>query len=77
MLYPRHLNGLLLCLTIYFIPTGIAVACARTNARSLYYFNLLLGWTLIGWVVALVWSCSTDTRLAAAMGRGRSRVRQA
>jgi hypothetical protein len=24
--------------------------------------NLLLGWTLIGWVASLVWACTADTR---------------
>lgn len=43
-------------LAIYFLPTIIAVAGKRRNALSIFLLNLLLGWTFIGWVVALVWS---------------------
>ncbi|TFG45109.1 MAG: superinfection immunity protein [Dehalococcoidia bacterium] len=41
---------------IYFLPTVIAVAGKHRNALSIFLLNLLLGWTFIGWVAALVWS---------------------
>lgn len=41
----------LLCL--YLIPTFVAAARKVPNAGSVFVINLLLGWTLIGWVVAL------------------------
>lgn len=41
---------------IYFLPTIIAVAGRRRNTFAIFLLNLLLGWTFIGWVVALVWS---------------------
>ena len=48
--------GLLLlgvALFIYFLPTY----CGRNkrNAGAIFALNLLLGWTLVGWVVALGW----------------------
>lgn len=45
----------------YLLPTGIAVGRGRTNTMSIFMVNLFLGWTLIGWVVALAWSVATDT----------------
>lgn len=40
-------------LVIYFIPTIVAVHRGVTNQGSVFVLNLFLGWTLIGWVVAL------------------------
>lgn len=44
----------------YLLPTGIAVGRGRTNTGSIFVLNLCLGWTLIGWVVALTWSVAAD-----------------
>ena len=40
----------------YFIPTIIAFKKERDNKVSILALNLLLGWSLIGWVVSLVWA---------------------
>ena len=44
----------------YFLPTIIANGNHKRNAGAILALNLLLGWTLIGWVVALVWSLTSD-----------------
>lgn len=44
----------------YFIPTLVAVGWSRKNGVSIAVVNLFLGWTLIGWVVALAWACAED-----------------
>lgn len=49
---------LLLSLFIYFLPTVIANRNDHHNTTGIFLVNLLLGWTLIGWVAALVWSVS-------------------
>ncbi len=41
---------------IYFLPTIIAIARRRDNILAIFLLNFFLGWTFIGWVVALVWS---------------------
>ena len=54
---------------LYLLPTVIAVIRKKENAGAIAIVNLLLGWTFIGWVVALVWSVSTqmvDVRPASA-----------
>ncbi len=43
-------------LGIYFIPTFVAYDRKMKNKESVLWLNLLLGWTFIGWVVALIWS---------------------
>ena len=40
----------------YFLPWAIAVTRGKTNASTIGWVNFLLGWTVIGWVVALVMS---------------------
>lgn len=45
---------------IYFVPTIIALANKRGQSLGIFLLNLLLGWTLLGWVGALVWACVKD-----------------
>lgn len=45
-----------LSLAIYFLPSIIAFAGKRRNALAIFLLNFFLGWTFIGWVIALVWS---------------------
>ena len=47
---------LTLAVAVYFIPNWIASARKHPNANAIFVTNLLLGWTLVGWVVALIWS---------------------
>jgi hypothetical protein len=58
----RKICGFLITLLTlgYMMPAGIA--CIR-NAKSepaIFLTNLLLGWTLIGWIVALAWALCGD-----------------
>ena len=47
-------------LCLYFLPTIIAAARKKTNLMAIFLVNLFLGWSVIGWVVALVWAVSTE-----------------
>jgi hypothetical protein len=40
----------------YFLPAIIAWVRAHYNRVAILALNLLLGWTVVGWVVSLVWS---------------------
>jgi hypothetical protein len=42
----------------YFAPAIIAAARHHHNLGSIIVINLLLGWTFIGWIVALAMSVS-------------------
>lgn len=41
---------------LYLLPTIEAWLRGHTNRAAVAALNVLLGWTLIGWVVALVWA---------------------
>ena len=42
------------CLFGYFIPS--MVGGTKKNSGAIFVLNLFLGWTLIGWVGALIWA---------------------
>lgn len=46
----------------YFLPTIVAFTRKVTDRGSVVVINLFLGWTLIGWVVALAMACRSSTR---------------
>lgn len=41
---------------MYFVPAIVAGAFKHPNATGIGVLNFFLGWTVIGWVVALVWA---------------------
>jgi hypothetical protein len=45
-----------LIFAFYFMPTLIALLRQHKNKLAIFLLNLLLGWTVLGWVVSLVWS---------------------
>jgi hypothetical protein len=50
--------GVIIVLALYFLPSMIAGMgkVKHPNANSIFVVNLFLGWTFIGWVVALAWA---------------------
>jgi len=44
----------------YFLPTLVAWNRHKRNTVAIFLLNLFLGWTLVGWVVSLVWAVSVD-----------------
>ena len=44
---------------LYFLPT--IIGWNKRNSNSILALNLFLGWTFIGWVIALVWALSKDS----------------
>lgn len=55
------LAALAVVLAVYFLPTVIAYARVKRNIWAIFALNLLLGWSVIGWVIALVWALSVET----------------
>ena len=55
---------------IYFLPAILAATQGHDRAHLVFWLNLLLGWTVIGWVAALAWTVMTrpepDTAAAVA-----------
>ena len=50
---------------MYFLPSILALARSKRDLVGIVLLNFFLGWTMIGWVVALVWAVKTDYPLAA------------
>lgn len=55
-----HSSALLVVLALYFVPSIVAVARKVTHQGSVIVINVFLGWTFIGWVVALAMACRTS-----------------
>jgi hypothetical protein len=53
--------GAALSIFIYFLPS--IVGRHKTNAVAIFMLNLFLGWTFLGWIVALVWACTEDSAM--------------
>lgn len=60
------LNLILLafCLFLYFLPSVIAQSNGHKQTSAISALNLFLGWTLLGWVIALVWACIKENNSA-------------
>lgn len=49
--------AVVLFIGLYFLPTWIARDRKHRNLLAVGVLNLTLGWTLLGWIAALVWAC--------------------
>jgi T4 superinfection immunity protein len=47
-------------LMVYAIPTIVTLARKVRNAPAILLINVLAGWTIIGWFVALVWASTRE-----------------
>ena len=45
---------------LYFLPAIVAIRSGKKNQGAILILNLFLGWTVLGWVIALVWAVSKD-----------------
>jgi hypothetical protein len=39
----------------YLLPTLVAAWRSHHQTAAIFALNLLLGWTVLGWIIALVW----------------------
>jgi len=47
-------------LVTYLIPSVLAVQDKKRNKTAIIALNILAGWTLVGWIVALVWALTKE-----------------
>ena len=47
---------------LYFIPTIVVIARKSHNIGPVMVINLFLGWTFIGWIVALAMAVSQNKK---------------
>lgn len=51
-------------LILYFLPSIIANRRGHNNVAAILMLNLFLGWTCIGWIVAIVWAMTDNRKVA-------------
>jgi hypothetical protein len=54
-----YLSVVILVIFLYLLPAY--VGRKKRNFNAIFVLNLLLGWTVLGWVIALVWACTVDS----------------
>jgi T4 superinfection immunity protein len=53
---------ILIGLACCFLPTLVALMRGKANGTGgVFFVNLLLGWTVVGWFVSFIWACSGTT----------------
>lgn len=57
--------GPLLILALYPLPIAVASVRKHNAVLAIIVTNLWLGWTVIGWIVALIWACNSNVEAAA------------
>ena len=45
---------------MYFLPSIIALARGKRDLLAIFLLNFFLGWSVIGWFVALIWAAKND-----------------
>jgi hypothetical protein len=55
------MSFLLFLFAMYWLPTLIAVVRQAPSALGVALLNFFLGWTVIGWIMALVWALAANT----------------
>lgn len=50
---------------LYFLPSLIALIRGKRDTLAIFLLNLFLGWSVIGWIVALIWAAKNDVPVVA------------
>jgi hypothetical protein len=45
---------------LYFLPS--ILGHKRRDFAGIFIVNFLFGWTVIGWIIALIWACAEPTQ---------------
>ena len=53
---------ILLVLGIHFLPTFVAFVREQRHAVLILVLNIFFGWTIIGWLVLLIWAAVGEER---------------
>lgn len=49
-----------LIILAYLLPSLVAFARHHRNDNSICVINIFLGWTILGWIICLAWSFSSN-----------------
>jgi hypothetical protein len=53
---------LIIGFAFYMLPAWLSYARGMSDRWSVFFLNLFLGWTLLGWVGALCWAVSGSAK---------------
>jgi hypothetical protein len=53
---------LFVAVVLYFLPA--IAGHGKRDATGIFMVNLLFGWTVIGWCIALLWACASEPRVS-------------
>ncbi len=51
----------MLFLATYMMPTFVAIARNHNQTTTISILNLVFGWSVVGWVILLLWSANYNT----------------
>ena len=71
----REFIILIVFLVIYFIPWGVARSRKHKSESAILLLNIFLGWTLLGWLWALIWANNSNVRDASSEASPDTHVR--
>lgn len=58
----RIIISIILMITVYFLPSGIGLLRRHNNFIPILLVNLFFGITVIGWIIALIWSFTSNVK---------------
>jgi len=56
------MHFILFMVLMYWLPTVIVLVRQTPSAIGIALFNFFLGWTGIGWLIALIWALAAHNR---------------
>ncbi|CDQ10434.1 conserved protein of unknown function [Acidithiobacillus ferrivorans] len=48
--------GIILLVVLYLLPAILAYSLGSAHTKGVLTLNLILGWTILGWLTALIWA---------------------
>lgn len=54
--------GLVIIAFIYLIPTLVGFSRGHLASGAIFIANLAFGWTLLGWLIVLIWALNSNTQ---------------
>jgi len=61
--------------SVYILPALIGYHRHHRNGNAIMALNLLAGWTVVGWIIALVWSLTDNVAAKTGVDTDRRRYR--
>ena len=67
------MSFILFLIAMYWLPTLVALVRQTPSALGIAMLNFFFGWTVSGWIMALVWALAATPRMIVVIeGRARS-----